>query len=192
MWAEPADGNAALGMPGSPPLRAPSEPFTIEGMLPGRYTLRAVFTPPGWHLKSITFGGEDCTYTGLDASSGRDFEGVVVTLTDKTPRLTGTLTRGAAELAPGAAAIAFPVERELWTGYGLTPSRIRTAVADTSGAYQFTTLPAGEYFLVAVEEEESAGWQDPRFLELAQARAVRVAIGWGEAKTQNLQIGRVR
>lgn len=192
VWAEPADGNAALGMPGSMLGRNPADSFTIEGMLPGRYTLRIVFLQGGWQMKSITRGGEDHTYTGFDASSGRDFDGVVITLTDKAPRLTGTLTRGAAEPAPGAVAVAFPVERELWTGYGITPLRIRTAVADTSGSYRFTGLPAGEYFLVAVEEEETYGWQDPKFLEGAQARAVRVAVGWGEAKTQHLQVGRVR
>ena len=192
VWAEPADGNAALGMPGSRLGGNPTDPFTIEGMLPGRYTLRVVFLQGGWQMKSIAWGGEDHTFTGFDASGGRDFEGVVITLTDKAPRLTGTLARGTAEPAPGAVAIAFPVERELWTGYGITPGRIRTAVADTSGAYRFTSLPAGEYFLVAVEEEETFGWQDPKFLEEAQARAVRVGIGWGEAKTQALQVGRVR
>jgi hypothetical protein len=192
MWAEPADGNAAFGMPGSVLGRSPREPFTIEGLLPGRYTLRAVFLPGGWQLKSITWGGDDHTYSGFDASSGRDFEGVVVTLTEKAPRLTGTIMRGAAEPAPGAVAIGFPVERELWSGYGINPARIRTAVADTSGSYRFTGLPAGEYFLVAVEEGETYGWQDPKFLEAAQAQAVRVAIGWGEAKTQDLKVGRVR
>jgi hypothetical protein len=161
-------------------------------MLPGRYTLRAVFVQGGWQMKSIDWNGEDHTYTGFDASSGRDFAGVVITLTDKAPRLTGTLTRGTAEAAPGAVAIAFPIERDQWTGYGITPPRIRTAVADTAGAYRFSSLPAGEYFLVAVEEEETYGWQDPKFLEQAQARAIRIAIGWGEAKTQHLRVGRVR
>jgi len=143
-------------------------------------------------MKSIEWNGENHTYSGFDASGGRDVEGVVITLTDNAPRLTGTLTRGTAEPAPGAVAIAFPVERELWTGYGITPARIRTAVADTAGAFRFSSLPAGEYFVVAVEEEETYGWQDPTFLEQAQARAVRVAIGWGEAKTQHLQVVRVR
>jgi hypothetical protein len=192
VWAEPADGHAALGMPGSTFGRNPADPFTIEGMLPGRYTLRAVFVQGGWQMKSIDWNGEDHTYTGFDASSGRDFAGVVITLTDKAPRLTGTLTRGTAEAAPGAVAIAFPIERDQWTGYGITPPRIRTAVADTAGAYRFSSLPAGEYFLVAVEEEETYGWQDPKFLEQAQARAIRIAIGWGEAKTQHLRVGRVR
>jgi hypothetical protein len=191
VWAEPANGNAALGMPGSTLGREPAEPFTIEGLLPGRYMLRIVFQG-GWQVKSIQWNGEDHTYAGFDASSGRDFEGVVITLTDKDPRLTGVLTTGTAAPAPGSVVIAFPVDRELWMNYGISPRNIRTAVADTSGAYRFSSLPAGEYFLVAVEEEEMYGWQDPRFLEAAQAQAVRIAIGWGEAKTRNLQVRRVR
>jgi hypothetical protein len=38
--AEPADGNAALGVHTSALGRPPGEPFTIEGLLPGRYALR--------------------------------------------------------------------------------------------------------------------------------------------------------
>jgi hypothetical protein len=189
--AEPSGGNAALGMPGSQVPRAPDGSFTIEGLLPGRYTLRVVGQGT-WQVKSITWNGADHTYTGFDASAGRDFHDILVTLTDKGPRLSGQLTSGAGAPAPGSIAIAFPVEREQWTGYGLNPPRIRTAVADTSGAYRFALLPAGEYFVVAVDEEEMYGWQDPQFLEQAQARAARVAIGWGEARVQNLQVGRVR
>jgi hypothetical protein len=191
VWAEPADGNAALGMPTSEMGRPLGDPFTIEGLLPGSYTLRAVFAG-SWLVKSITWNGEDHTYSPIDASAARDVEGVVITLTDKAPRLSGTLTSGTAAPAPGAVAIAFPVDRELWTNYGITPRNIRTAVADTSGIYRFASLPAGEYFLVAVDEEETYGWQDPKFLEQAQGRAVRVAIGWGESKTQDLRVGRVR
>jgi len=191
VWAEPANGNAVLGMPGSDFVRRELDRFTIEGLLPGRYTLR-VIGQGTWQVKSIAWNGEDHTYTGFDATSGRDFENVVITLTDKGPRLSGTVRSGAGASAPGAVAIAFPVEREQWTGYGITPPRIRTAVADTSGEFRFTLLPAGEYFVAAVDEEEMYGWQDPKFLEQAQANGVRVAIGWGEAKTQDLRVVRVR
>jgi hypothetical protein len=191
VWAEPADGNAALGMPGSQFTRAPGEPFVIEGLMPGRYRLRVVGQGT-WQIKSIMWNGRDLTYAGFDASAGRDFQDVLITMTDKGPRLSGMLTSGTGAPAPGSVAIAFPAEREQWTGYGINPPRIRTAVADTSGAYRFSLLPAGEYFVIAVDEEEMDGWQDPQFLEQAQARAVRVAIGWGETKVQNLQVGRVR
>lgn len=186
--AEPANGNAALGLPTSAFARPPDEPFTIEGLLPGRYALR----PTGqgaWQAKSITWNGEDHTYTGFDASRPGDIEGVLITFTDKAPRLSGSITGDA---ATGAVALAFPVERELWTGYGLTPARIATASADSSGEYRFSRLPAGEYYVVAVEEEEMYGWQDPKFLDLAQAHAVRLSIGWGESRTQNLRVVSVR
>jgi hypothetical protein len=191
VWAEPADGNAALGMPTSGFGGPVTDPFTIEGLLPGGYKLRVVFQGT-WLVKSIMWNGEDHTYTGFDASQGRNFDDVVITLTDKRPQLTGVLTTGTATPAPGAVVIAFPSDPTLWTNYGITPRNIATAVADTAGAYRFTSLPAGEYFLIAVDEDETLGWQDPKFLEQAQARAARVSIGWGEAKTQNLQVGRVR
>jgi len=94
-------------------------------------------------------------------------------------------------------------------GFGVTPfrgapTRIRLADGEwfrdahirlcppTAVSGRVLDEPAGEYFLVAVDEEEMHGWQDPLFLEQAQARATRVAIGWGDTKVQDLQVGRVR
>ena len=141
--AEPADGNAAYGLPASSLSFSIGAPFKIEGLLPGRYTLR-VGGVGTWLVKSIVWNGDDHTHTGFDASSGRDFDGVVITFTDKLPRLSGTLRRNTSDAASGAIALAFPVESEQWSGYGLTPSRIRTAVADTAGDDRFSLLPAGE------------------------------------------------
>ena len=189
--AEPADGNVTYGLPSSSFGASPSAPFTVEGLLPGRYTLRV--TGQGSRVvKSIMWNGEDHTYKGFDGSTGRDFEGVVITFTDKGPQLSGTLRRSTADAASRSIALAFPVESEQWSGYGLTPSRIRTAVADTSGAFRFAQLPAGEYFVVGLEEDDMYAWQDPKFLAAAQGQAVRVTLEWGEVKTQDLRVVKVR
>jgi hypothetical protein len=189
--AEPADGNAALGVHTSALGRPPGEPFTIEGLLPGRYALR-LFGQGAWLVKSIVWNGQDHTDRPIDVSSGSDLSGVVITLTDKASRLSGVLRSGSGEAEAGAVAMVFPVEREQWSGYGLSTPRIRTAVADTSGEYRFALLPAGEYFVVGVSEDEMYGWQDPAFLEMAQAQAVRVSIGWSETKSQDVRVVRVR
>jgi hypothetical protein len=189
--AEPADGNAALGTHASGPARSAREPFAIQGLLPGRYTLRVV-GQGALLVASIALNGQDHTYRPIDLTSGRDVDDVVITFTDKATRLSGVLRGGSGETAAGGVAIAFPVEREQWSGYGLSSPRIRSAVADTGGEYRITTLPAGEYFVVAVSEDEMDGWQDPAFLDLAHAQAVRVSIGWGETKVQDVRVVRVR
>jgi hypothetical protein len=143
-------------------------------------------------VKSIVWNGQDHTDRPIDVSSGSDLSGVVITLTDKASRLSGVLRSGSGEAEAGAVAMVFPVEREQWSGYGLSTPRIRTAVADTSGEYRFALLPAGEYFVVGVSEDEMYGWQDPAFLEMAQAQAVRVSIGWSETKSQDVRVVRVR
>src|SRR5262249_20171923 len=128
----------------------------------------------------------------FDASTGRDISGVFIRLTDKVPRLSGALQDEDGRPATGAAAIAFPVEKEQWTSYGLSPRRIKSTLADTVGRYEFATLPAGEYYVVAVDASERDAWQDPRFFEAAQSSAARVTLSWGQVTTQDLRTMRLR
>ena len=87
---------------------------------------------------------------------------------------------------PVAAIIAFPVEREQWTNYGWEPARFRTVRAGSAGTFQIQRLPAGEYFLIAVNPAQIDAWTDPQFLAVASARATRVTLAWGDKKTQDL------
>jgi hypothetical protein len=48
--------------------------------------------------------------------------------------------------------------------------------------------PAGEYYLAALADLDPIEWQTPEFLEQITAAAVRVRIGEGERKVQDLQI----
>jgi hypothetical protein len=185
--AEPASGRASLGQPRnsiSPREESPS--FVIEGFLPGEYVLR-FGAAGGWIVKSIVWDGRDYTHTPFDASRGRDFTGVVVTLTDKAPRLEGSVIGADNRPAASGAVIAFPAERDQWSNYGLTPLRIATALLSNTGTFRFTTLPAGEYFVAAVSEAQAHAWQDPAFLESLAPAASRVALAWGQTLTTNLK-----
>jgi hypothetical protein len=142
-------------------------------------------------IKSITVGGQDFTHRPIDPSTLPPGSEVVVTMTDELPEIAGIL-RTADAAASRAAVIVFPVERDQWRRYGFTPARIRSVAIDPDGAFRLRGLPAGEYFVVAVDASQMDAWHDPAFLEKAAAVAPRVTIGWGETKSVTPVMARIR
>jgi hypothetical protein len=179
--AQPADGDPSRGQPsGRTDSKDPSHAFAIEGLRGGRYVLSSF---NGLGIVSITHGGRDITDTGFDASAGRDFDDVVVTLTSRRTTVTGTVFG-----APGATAavIAFPVEREEWTDYGWDPRRVRTARRGSNGTFEIEGLPQGDYFMIAVDVMHINAWAEPAFLAAAAQLATRISLDWGEKATLDL------
>jgi hypothetical protein len=189
--AEPAGGRASLGQPRntiSP--RDESASFVIEGLLPGEYVLRFGSTGGKWIVKSIVWDGRDYTHAPFDAARGRDFTDVVVTFTDRLTTLEGSVTSADGRQAPAGVVIAFPAEKEQWSNYGLTPLRIATAKISNAGTFKITTLPAGEYLVIAVSDAQANAWHDPAFLEAAAPQASRLRLTWGQSISTSLRMSR--
>jgi hypothetical protein len=191
MQLDPAGGNPALGIP-----RSSYDPdgaanlFTIDGLMPGEYYLRT--TGQQWTVKSVQWKGRDYTDTPFDASATEDFAGVVMTLTNAVPVLTGAIRRPDGTPAVGATVVAFPVEPGGWTNYGLLPARIKTTLTTSLGSYRVDTLPAGDYYVVALAGSAATVWQDPEFFRTTAAVATRVSLSWGGQTNQDLTISRVQ
>ena len=62
------------------------------------------------------------------------------------------------------------------------------AQPDTAGRFVFVSLAPGEYYLAAVVRAESEELGDPAFLEAVAAGAIRVSIGEGERKVQDIRL----
>ena len=58
----------------------------------------------------------------------------------------------------------------------------------TDGRFVFGDLPAGEYYLAALTDLDPIDWQTPAFLEQVVPAGVRVRVGEGEKKVQDLRI----
>jgi hypothetical protein len=111
---------------------------------------------------------------------------VTIALTDRVTTLSGTLQDAAGRPAPGYFVLAFPVDRRLWT---LGADRLRPAVrASTDGRYRVTALLPGEYYVAALTEIPPNGHLDPLLLEQLVPAAIRLTIGVGEEKTQDLRL----
>ena len=180
---EPANGSPALGVRRVRIEQQSNVAFAFDGVQPGQYFLRLSGTT--WAIKSVVHGGRDYAYVPLELTLGRDVNDVVVTMVEKGGGVAGTVRDRTGAAATAAAVIAFPAEREQWSNFGLSAPRFKSAETST-GAYSISGLPAGEYFVVAVDTTLADAWQDPKFLERAAALASRVAIVWDDTKTVEL------
>jgi hypothetical protein len=186
---DPADGRRSLGMPSTMdrPIGNAFE-FTIEGLMAGEYFLRLRNAT----VDSITWDGQDYTDRPFDASGGRDFTGVTVTLTSASSSVSGVVSDGKTSLSSGAAVIAFPVERERWSNYGFYPTRFKSVLTTSDGQFRLDGLPVGEYYLVAVPASQERAWLDPAFLGDRVARAFRVRIDRSDATILDVALSLVR
>ncbi len=187
MFAQPANGDPSLGNPsGRTAPNDASRAFAIEGLLAGTYLLDPM-TFGAMAPVSVMWDGRDVQDSGFDGTLGRDFDEVVVTLTNKFAEITGVVRGDKSVPAPGAVLV-FPVDRERWTGYGWTPLRLQSAPAGSDGSYKVQRLSEGEYFLIAVDPANATAWLDPKFLEAAVPHASRLSVKWGEKATLDLKI----
>ena len=139
-----------------------------------------------WLIKSVAWKGRDYTNEPLEASSGEDLNDVVVTLTNALQVLSGSV-RATPELpVDQSIVVAFPTEPSLWRNGGLWPARLKIAAISNIGMYRFADLPAGTYFVAAIDRRHRATWQNPDTLAQIARSAPRVSISWSESVIQNL------
>jgi hypothetical protein len=182
-YAEPADGSASLGMPRGSYTFETGE-FEITGLKLGAYRLRIWSVPT---IKSISWNGQDYTDRPFDASEGHDFDGVIVTVTDKVATFTGTVRDDRGLPVTTGQVIVFPANRQLWSGYGFRAQRLQSTGVSSGGSYT-VTVPAGDYHVVALTDLPEEGWQVEEFLARAAQGSTPVAIDWEQTRSQNLTI----
>jgi hypothetical protein len=177
-----------IGVPGSTPNKDGA--FVFDGVVPGRYRLGAfVMGAQGgtdsWTLKSATVNGSDTLDSAVDVRPGENLSDVVLTFTDRTSAISGTLLDASGRPTADYYILAFSTDRQFWT----QPSR-RTRQTRPASDGQFTVagLPPGEYYLAALTDMESADLSDPTFLEQVAAASLKITLAEGEKKTQNVKL----
>ncbi|HUL73456.1 MAG TPA: carboxypeptidase-like regulatory domain-containing protein [Vicinamibacterales bacterium] len=164
--------------------------FTMTGVTPGKYRLSGNVPgsspSSGWQLKSSVVEGHDTLDEPIDIKSGQNLAGAVLTFTDQMAELSGTLLDAAGKPTPGFTILVFSTNRAHWTsGSRRTPQPIQPA---SDGRFKVTGLAAGEYFLAAVTDMDPQDWGDPVFMEQVAAAAIKVTLGDGEKKVQDVRI----
>jgi hypothetical protein len=160
--------------------------FRIEGVIPGRYRLSVAPPSPAWTVRSAMLAERDLIDVPFEMRPGQDVSGVTITLTDAPAELAGRLTDASSRPAQ-LYVLVFSTDRTLW---GTSTRRVTSARARESGEYSINGLPPGEYFLCALTELDTTRvWADPSYLEELAALSIKLSIGEGEKKRQDLRIG---
>jgi hypothetical protein len=160
----------------------PDGRFTLNGVIPGTYTLRATAT-----TKSAIVHGQDTLDFPLEFDGMQDIAGAVLTVTDKMTELSGLVTDASGGPAFEYTIVAAAADQRFWTPLS---RRITLARPDTSGRYVFRGLPPGDYMIAAVTDLEPGGQYDPELLRTLASGAIRVTLGEGARLTQGIRVGR--
>jgi hypothetical protein len=164
--------------------------FTTPPLMPGPYIVLAATLPQGWILKSVTVGGRDAADTPFELTPS-GISDMVVTITDRISTLAGTVRDANGQASRSATVGVFPVDKNLWRIPGMSSRRVRVSLPARDGRYSFSGLPAGEYFVVAVDGAP-VDFSDPAALTSLINTASRITLADGDTRTQDLSVTMVR
>jgi hypothetical protein len=159
--------------------------FTLPGIQAGSHLFRAQATPRGWMLKSVTVNGRETIDSPIDLRSGQKLAGVNMVFTDRLTEVNGTITDDHGAPITEYTLLAFPTDEQLWRSQS---RHIMTTRPDQNGKYQLRALPAGDYYIVAVDPAEQGEWFEPAYLGAHRAGATRVSLNEGDVKTQDFKL----
>ena len=176
----------------APPIALKADgTFEIPGIPPGAFLFQ--LTGPGvgvtgWWMRSMVAGDRDLLDRLIEIRPGSPSMTVVVTMSDRHTELSGTLRTSTGQPAADVFVIAFSSDRMMW---GPGARRVRAVRPGADGHFSMPDLPPGDYWLGVVTDIDPDDWQNPAVLDQWVPTSVKVTIGEGERKVQDLQLGRV-
>jgi hypothetical protein len=160
--------------------------FTTVATVPGAHMMMVTLVPPGYVLKSVTSGGQNIGDKPFELPPS-GLSNVMVTITDRISTLSGLARDAEGRPVPAATIAVFPADKSLWRLPGMLSRRVQTAAPGRDGRYTFRGLPAGDYIVVAADWP-SADFSDGDVLTRLTQSGVRVTLGDGENRTQDLPV----
>lgn len=200
-------GQQAFEMAAAPPTQADATGrFRINGVSPGRYSLSAGIamsgnggigggarggntvaqtSAGGWSLESAMANGRDVLDFPIDIGPNEELSNVVLTFTDRTQEISGTIQDVQGRPTADFTIIVFPTDSRYWLPQA---RRIVSARPATDGRFAFRNLPTGEYRLTAVTDVEPGEWYDPAFLAQLVPVSIPLSLAEGEKKVQDIKL----
>jgi len=164
--------------------------FKLTGVVPGRYRLEG-FVPGDssgqWTLGSVMVNNRDVLDLPLDVAPNEQIANAVVTFTDATQDVSGTLQDSTGRPAPDYTILVFAADSRYWNS---SARRIRSTRPGTDGKFSILNLPAGNYRIAALTEVAPTDVNDPAFLASIADASVPFTLSKGEKRVQDFRLGR--
>jgi hypothetical protein len=139
---------------------------------------------PQWVLKSAMAGGRDILDFPLVIEPNQEVGGIVMTFTDKTQELSGTIFAASGQPTSDFTIVVFPTDNQFWQPQS---RRIVSARPGTDGRFTFRNLPPGDYRLGAITDAEPGEWFNPEFLAQLVGASIPISLAEGERKVQDIR-----
>jgi hypothetical protein len=164
----------------------PDGTFEVTNQPPGSFLFVVGGLPRGWTALSAMSGDRDLLDGAATYPLGTTLTDVVVTVTDRHSEISGTLQQASGRPASDVFVIAYSADRRTW---GPNSRRTKAVRPSVDGHYAIADLPPGDYFLAAIADVDPGEWEDPAFLSQLVPASLKLTIGDGEKKIQNLRLG---
>jgi hypothetical protein len=161
--------------------------LTTQGFPAGDYSVNVFGAPAGWFLQSVTSKGVDVTQQPLEIGAA-DINDIVISFTDKSTEISGTVTARDGSIPKAAVVVLFPSDEPLEHDYGLNSRRVVALRPTANGRFTFKTVPPGAYRVVAVDDVSIMTDLTAAALQPLIARATDVRVAAGEKRQQNLTL----
>jgi Carboxypeptidase regulatory-like domain len=170
--------------------------FTIPGIIPGKYRLflqipnNPVTQAPDWFPKSAIVNGRDILDAPLEVTPEGQLGEAVVTLTDDTQEVDGTVRDATGKPVRDCTVVMFSTDSTFWFPQS---RRIVVRPSGNDGLFVFgmsASLPTGEYYLAAVLGEPATDQFDIFYLSELAKTASRVTLRANDSKKQDLKIAK--
>ena len=163
--------------------------FEIPNLAPGTYRLivsGAGLEKSGWIPRSALMAGRDLLDVDFQLALTASPASVAITFSDRSAELSGVLQTASGVPASDVFVIAFAADSKFW---GPGARRVKAVRPGNDGQFLLSGLPPGDYLLAALSDVDENEWHDAGFLEKLVPAAVKISIGDGEKKVQNLRVG---
>jgi hypothetical protein len=163
--------------------------FDVMDLVPDNYRLTVTggaLDTAAWWLRSAVWKGRDLLDGPLRLAPGEQVSGVTLLLSDRRTQLSGTITTPAGAAVSELFVLAYPSDAALRLPQS---RRIKAVRPDSGGQFVIDNLPPGDYLLCALADIDEGQWHDAGFFEAVVPASVKITLGDGERKVQDLQLG---
>ena len=154
--------------------------FVFHDVVPDKYWVHVLGTPPGWYLKSVKTGGQERPDGIVEIAGATTME---ITLAVGAASVSGSVMDGDDNPAPGAVVTLYPDNTSKEGRIDL----FRTAITDQAGQFELGSVIPGSYRILAWQGIESDAVQDSEFRRPFESKANSLTLKENERETVALQ-----